>query len=226
MRPPAGSGVVRSTRARASAAWLARSAWWSWAHRAQGRPGAARSRSAAVGQPPQRSESQPWPSSQVDGSVTAAWAARIHESPALSVAASDRSTWCVATAALARCRCASVNPGSATSSGSRAIRSVNGSARVSRSTSEPAKATRPSRIPMASTQPKPDEPASVAIRPVMSVSSGIGQGVGSASSAVSPSRSSPAPRPSANATRALTAHRCPTGSAPARTHIAPPPGNA
>ena len=49
---------------------------------------------------------------------------------------------------------------------------------------------------------------------------------GSASSAASPSRSSPAPSPSASATRALTAHRWPTGSAPARTHVAPPPGNA
>ena len=52
---------------------------------------------------------------------------------------------------------------------------MNGSARVSRSTSEPAKATRPSRIPIASTQPNPDAPASVAIRPVMSMSSGTGQ---------------------------------------------------
>ena len=67
----------------------------------------------------------------------------------------DRSTSRAATAPPARCRCASVNPGSATSSGSSAIRSVNGSARVSSATSEPANATRPSRIPIASTQPKP-----------------------------------------------------------------------
>ena len=52
MTPPAGSGVDRSMPAMASAARLARSAWWSCAHSATGRPGATRSRSAAVGQPP------------------------------------------------------------------------------------------------------------------------------------------------------------------------------
>src|SRR4051794_5105524 len=118
-------------------------------------------------------------------------------------------------------------PGMATSSGSRTIRSVNGSARVSRSTSEPANAIRPSRMPTASTQPNPVSPASVAIRPLMSMSRGICQvPTGSASSLANPSRSSPAPSPTANATRAFVAHRCPTGSAPARTHVAPPPGKA
>jgi hypothetical protein len=53
-----------------------------------------------------------------------------------------------------------------------------------------------------------------------------GQASGSASRATSPARSSPAPSPSASATRALTAHRWPTGRAPARIHSAPPPGKA
>src|SRR5204863_1250965 len=52
------------------------------------------------------------------------------------------------------------------------------------------------------------------------------QPAGSASSAASPAWSSPAPRPTASAIRALGPDRCPARIAPARTHVAPPPGNA
>ena len=114
--------------------------------------------------------SQPWPSSQASGSARRD--VRSAGSGPARRPASRRRTGRpvrVASAAPARWRCASVSPGIATSSGSSAIRSVNGSARVSRSTSEPAKAIRPSRMPIASTQPNPLSPASVAIRPVMSI---------------------------------------------------------
>ena len=142
-------------------------------------------------------------------------------------AASPRSTCRDASAACARWRWASVRPGIATWSGSSAIRTVNGSARVSRSISDPANATRPSRMPTASTQPKPESPARVAIRPVRSMSRGmVGQRTGSARSSARSFRPSPAPRPSASATRALMAHSVPTGMAPARAQVAPPPGNA
>ena len=55
-------------------------------------------------------------------------------------------------------------------------------------------------------------PARVAIRPVIRVSSGMPLSLaGRRGGAASPSRSRPAPMPSASATRALTAHRWPTG---------------
>ena len=119
-------------------------------------------------------------------------------------------------------------PGMATSSGSRTIRSVNGSARVSRSTSEPGE-----RDPAVADADRldPAEPAVARERRDPSGDEHLERhrrqaSAGSASSAASPSRSSPAPSPSASATRAFVAHRWPTGSAPARTHVAPPPGKA
>ena len=90
----------RRRRPSRSAARLARSAWWSCAQSAHRRPGATGSRSAAVGQRPQRSESQPWPSSQASGSTRRSCAARISASPSSSVRASVRSTWRSATAAV------------------------------------------------------------------------------------------------------------------------------
>ena len=182
--------------------------------------------SSAVGQPPHRSGSQPWPSSHTSAGSRSC-AARRRASPSSSDGASSRSTCRDASAACARWRCASVSPGIASWSGSSAIRTVKGSARVSRSISDPANATRPSRMPIASTHPKPESPARVAIRPVRSMSSGmVGQRTGSARRSARSSCPSPAPRPSATATRALMAHNVPTGMAPARVHVAPPPGNA
>ena len=133
MTPPDGSGVSRVTPAASRPAWLTRRAWWSCAQSAQRRPGATVSRSSAVGQPPQRSTSQPWPWSHAAGSVSARWAARtcceaVGERRGIGQVDLAAST----AATRARWRCASVRPGIATSSGSRAIRSVNGSARVSR----------------------------------------------------------------------------------------------
>ena len=53
-----------SIAAVASAARLTQSEWWSWAQIATCRPGTTASRSSAVGQRPNRSGSQPWPSIQ------------------------------------------------------------------------------------------------------------------------------------------------------------------
>ena len=80
------SGSSAPKPPRASAAWLAHRAWWSCAQMLARRPGATRSRSSAVGQPPQRSLSQPWPSSQASGG-SAAWAAASRSRPSARVAA-------------------------------------------------------------------------------------------------------------------------------------------
>ena len=53
-----------------------------------------------------------------------------------------------------------------------------------------------------------------------------GHPIGSANSARSPASSRPAPRPTASATRAFGPVSHPAWIAPARTHCAPPPGNA
>ena len=138
----------------------------------------------------------------------------------------------------ARWRWASVRPGIATSSGSSSIRKVCGSARVSSSMAEPANATRPSVIPTASTQPNPRSPARVAIRPPRDedverhqrghpVAIGVvdrrrvgeerapGRRGRARRRARAPGRSAPSGPP-----------RWPAWIAPARTHVAPPPGNA
>src|SRR6185295_4854214 len=49
---------------------------------------------------------------------------------------------------------------------------------------------------------------------------------GSASRSASAARSNPAPRPRASAIRAFGPDRWPASRAPARTHVAPPPGKA
>ena len=134
--PPAGSARRSSTPASTSAAGLATSAWWSWAQSATSRPGAARSRSSAVGHRPRASGSHPPPSIQASPSPACRRRARrpprgpgatsssIDAQPSSSTR--DRSS-----AASARCRWASVRPGIATSSSrsSQAARPGTGQAR-------------------------------------------------------------------------------------------------
>ncbi len=163
--PPGGSARPSSIPASAIAARLASSAWWSWAQRATRRPGAASSRSSAVGQRPSRSGSHPPPSIHPSSRAIAVARTRSISS---SMERQPSSATCVAaSAASARCRCASVRPGTATSSSARVLRRVPGPDTPSTSESEPAATTRPREIAIASTHPGPLSPARVAILPTM-----------------------------------------------------------
>ena len=124
--PPSGSGVDSPTPPAASAAWLASSAWWSCAQSATRRPGAARSRSSAVGQRPRRSGSQPAPSIQASAGGLRAAAARTRATSTSIESASSSWTRARASAASARCRCESVRPGTAASSGPSSMTRVPG----------------------------------------------------------------------------------------------------
>ena len=162
--PPGGSAAPSSIPASAIAAWLASSAWWSWAQRATRRPGAASSRSAAVGQRPSRSGSHPPPSIHSSSTRQSPRPARAR-SARRSTRQPSSATCVAASAASARWRCASVRPGTATSSSARTIRRVPGPATPSTSASDPAATTRPRAIAIASTHPGPSSPARVAILP-------------------------------------------------------------
>ena len=227
--PPAGSArrPVEPGRRAARRGWRAARGGRAPRTRAR-RPGATGSRSSAVGQRPQRSDV---PAVALEPGIrdrpSAACAAPMRASPSASVAASDRSTWRVASAAPARCRCASVRPGDRHLVGlERDPLGERVGARLERDLGpgerDPAVADADRLDPAepALAGERGDPPGDRACRAAR------GQASGSASSATSPARSSPAPSPSASATRALTAHRWPTGSAPARIHSAPPPGKA
>ena len=120
-----GPRVAASTPASASARRLASSAWWSWAQSATRRPGAAASRSAAVGHRPSRSASQP---AALDPGrrVRVSRRGRPHGGHQLvdRRARPRASTRRRSSAASARWRWASVRPGTATSSGPRTRRRV------------------------------------------------------------------------------------------------------
>ena len=163
--PPSGSGVDSPTPPAASAAWLASSEWWSCAQSATRRPGAARSRSSAVGQRPRRSGSHPAPSIHASPAGCAAAASRTRATSTSIESASSSWTRARASAASTRCRWESVRPGTAASSGPSSMTRVPGPVAASTSPTLPAATTRPFAMPMASTQPGPSSPARVAIRP-------------------------------------------------------------
>ncbi len=91
----------------------------------------------------------------------------------------------------------------------------------------PAATTRPPDTASASTQPKPAGPARVAMRPLTMRSTAWPAAQARpppASSAARATRSRPAPRPRASATRALGPLSVPASMAPAACHETPPPG--
>ena len=92
-------------------------------------------------------------------------------------------------------------------------------------TSDPAKATRPSRIPTASTQPNPSSPASVAIRPVMSISSGTVRPPGRRA-ARQPGAIQPGPEPERERDPGLDRAQVADRKGARPDPLAPPPGKA
>ena len=175
--PSAGpEATVSPIPASSSADRLAQRAWWSWLQSATGRPGASCSSSSAVGQPPSWSMDQPSPSSHpcavpcrraggVDGRDGT-------PGPRIGRAGRPAGHPARPTAAMPRCRCASVMPGIAQVPRGRRQRSVRGPASTSASIRSPAWTTLPPAMAMASTQPRPDAPPSVAMRPTMTRSAG------------------------------------------------------
>ena len=157
---------TRPTPPAASAAWLASSAWWSCAQSATRRPGAARSRSSAVGQRPRRSASQPAPSIHASAAGCAAAAARTRATSTSIESAS--SSW---TLAARQRRLDEVQVGVGQARDGRLVRPELDDARARSGRGlDVADASRPPRrarraIAIASTQPGPSSPARVAIRP-------------------------------------------------------------
>ena len=166
--PPCGSERRSSIPASARARALTSSAWWSWAQSATRRPGAARSRSAAVGQRPSVSGSQPPPSIQPSLAGASAAAARTRVDQLVDRPRSPRApTREPASAASTRWRCASVRPGDRdlVVARGRARRVPGPGERPRRRRAIPPRrpARRRSRSPRPS--PGPSAPASVAILP-------------------------------------------------------------
>ena len=178
--PPGGSSVAAVTPPVRERRVAAHSAWWSCAHRAIRRPG--RHALEVVGRRP-AAPAVRVPAVALEPGVRVRRARRdgrrrSRRRPSSSVATRREVELAGRERRLRRDAGArrSARGSPPRRARGRSVR-VNGSARVSRSTSDPANATRPSRMPMASTQPKPARPPSVAIRPVISASSGTRRSV-------------------------------------------------
>ena len=228
MSPPAGSGVSRSTPAAVERGTARRAARGGRAPtaRSDGRARRSRGRRPSASGPSGRRPSR-GPRATPRGSASATWAARTRARPSASVAASVRSTWRVAAAAS---REVEVRVGETRD---RDLVGLERDPLRERVGPRLEVDLRPGERHPAVADPDRLDPAEPVVAGERRDPAGDQRverhGVrasGSARSAASPSRSSPAPSPSASATRALTAHRWPTGSAPARIHVAPPPGNA
>ena len=227
MTPPAGSGVSRVTPAASSAARLTSSAWWSCAHSAQRRPGATVSRSSAVGQRPQRSTSQPWPSSHAAGIGQR----RVGGPDPLQALGERRGVGQVDLAGRGRgAREVEMRVGEARD---RDLVGLEGDPLGERVGPRLEVDLRPGERHPPVADPDRLDPAEPVVAGERRDPAGD-QGVERHGVRVVGRRGAPParrgrgrrPSPSASATLALTAQRWPTGSAPARIHVAPPPGNA
>ena len=179
---------------------------------------------SAVGQPPSSCIDQPWPSSQPSSSPAArrSWSSIAMAARAIGRSMPFRSMCASPKMSSIRCRCASVTPGSATCpSGIRTTSSTGRQPTQLRLHHPPRRHDRPRlRFPTASPSPTHLPGWRRDRRGCRSAC-----WVTARSVSMSAERSRPAARPRASATRDFGPSNA-DKMAPARCHIAPPPGKA